>query len=354
MISSRSPSSEGWVPYQAETPSVDFKDVGGYDEIKAELRYILRLLRPKSAGIAKAFDCRLPRGILLIGPPGTGKTHFARAIAGEAGVPLFVISASELIEIFVGVGAHRVRSLFASARKRMPSIVFIDDIDSIGRIRGGTTAFDASERDQTLNALLAELDGFHPLGDVLVIAATNRFEVLDTALRRPGRFDYVFRLRYPDHSAREDVLRALLRKVSCDRSITDFIVTLADSCFGASQADLDFIVRRALQLAILRDASNLTSADMQHATAEWKRGNPKFESLDAFLLESRTTLSNAAIRPRTRVTLHSGEIIEGYAQWQDSQYLKILTPERPHGIILAQFAVADLEFVHDWEHRSEK
>lgn len=351
MIFSTSRISDVWIPYQAEILSVDFEDVGGYDDIKEELRYIIRLLKPKHTDFAEVYDCRLPRGILLVGPPGTGKTHFARAIAGEAGVPLFVISASEFIEIFVGVGAHRVRSLFASARKHMPSIIFIDEIDSIGRIRGGTTVFDASERDQTLDALLTELDGFHSLGDVLVIAATNRFEVLDTALRRPGRFDYVFRLRYPDHSTREKVFHALLRKVSCDNSITpDFIATVADTCSGASQADLDFIVRRALQLAILRDARNLASADMEKAAEEWNRSNHKVESLDTFLLESRTTLGNAAIRPRTRVTLFSGEMVEGYAQWQDSQYLKILTLERPHGIILQQSAVASLKFVQDWEH----
>lgn len=337
---------DDWLPYEPEPPSVSFDDVGGYEEFKDELRVILAQVRGERHATIK---CRPPRGVLLVGPPGVGKSHLARAIAGEAKLPLFVISASELIEIFVGVGAHRVRTLFEAARRRKPSIVFIDEIDSIGRIRGGTTVIDSSEREQTLNALLHEIDGFKPLDEVLVIAATGRYEMLDSALRRPGRFDLVLRLTYPNDTDRQKVFGTLLRNVVHGEEVdADFILSLSEQTQGATHADLDGIVRRALMLAIQRGSLTVEAGDLTAALAEWaKRGDGQL--LDEFLTSSKGVLFGALVRPRTRVLLYSGELIEGYIHWQDSRYLKIQTPEKPQGIIVAQRAVINLEFVGGWE-----
>lgn len=335
-----------WLPYQPERSSVRFCDVGGCEEFKGELRLVLAQVRGQQHATIK---CHAPSGVLLVGPPGVGKSHLARAIAGEARLPFFVISATELIEIFVGVGAHRVRTLFEGARRQKPSIVFIDEIDSIGRIRGGTTVIDNSERDHTLNALLHELDGFHSLEGVLVVAATSRYEMLDSALRRPGRFDVVFRLTYPNIADRQKVFTVLLRKVAKSKEIDDnFVTSLAEQTHGASQAEIDSIIRRASFLAVGRDADQIEASDLIDALAEWvKRGNQQL--LDMFLTTSNGALFGAPIRPRTRLLLYSGELMEGYIQWQDSQYLKILTAEKPQGIIVSRQAVTHLEFVGNWE-----
>ena len=197
--------------YVETDTKVTFKDVAGVEEAKFELQELVAFLRdPKSYG---RLGARVPKGVLLVGPPGTGKTLLAKAVAGEAAVPFFSISGSEFVEMFVGVGAARVRDLFDQARKAAPCIIFIDELDALGRSRtpGGFGGTD--EKEQTLNQLLAELDGFDPSAGVILLAATNRPEILDPALLRAGRFDRQVLVDRPDHKGRLDILKVHVRKV---------------------------------------------------------------------------------------------------------------------------------------------
>ncbi len=203
--------------YDAERPKVTFEDVAGQDEAKAELVEIIEFL--KHPDKYRRLGARLPRGVLLIGPPGTGKTLLARAVAGEAAVPFFSISASEFVELFVGVGASRVRDLFTKAKATAPAIVFVDEIDAVGRQRGAGLGGGNDEREQTLNQLLVEMDGFDDKTSVIVLAATNRPDVLDPALLRPGRFDRQVTVAFPDRTGREAILRIHSRGISPRRSV---------------------------------------------------------------------------------------------------------------------------------------
>ncbi|MEO6795839.1 MAG: ATP-dependent metallopeptidase FtsH/Yme1/Tma family protein, partial [Candidatus Dormibacter sp.] len=193
-----------------DKPAVTFNDVAGVEEAKQELTEIVEFLKfPEKF---TALGARIPKGVLMVGPPGTGKTLLSKAVAGEAGVPFFSISGSEFVEMFVGVGASRVRDLFDQAKKNSPCIVFVDEIDAVGRQRGAGLGGGHDEREQTLNQLLVEMDGFDPRLAVVVIAATNRPDVLDPALLRPGRFDRMVTLDRPDRNAREAILRIHTRK----------------------------------------------------------------------------------------------------------------------------------------------
>ena len=191
--------------FDTERPRTTFSDIAGYKGIKREISEVVEFLKnPERYGLAGA---RAPRGTLMVGPPGTGKTLFARAVAGEAGVPFISVTGSSFVEMFVGVGAARVRDLFAEARKRAPAIVFIDEIDAIGQRRSGGVVISNDEREQTLNQLLAEMDGFDPLEGIVVLAATNRPEILDPALLRPGRFDRQVTIPLPNQTERLAILR---------------------------------------------------------------------------------------------------------------------------------------------------
>ena len=203
--------------YDAERPKVTFADVAGQDEAKTELAEIVEFL--KQPDKYRRLGARLPRGVLLIGPPGTGKTLLARAVAGEAAVPFFSISASEFVELFVGVGASRVRDLFTKAKATAPSIVFVDEIDAVGRQRGAGLGGGNDEREQTLNQLLVEMDGFDDMTSVIVLAATNRPDVLDPALLRPGRFDRQVTVAFPDRTGREAILRIHSRGIPLAESV---------------------------------------------------------------------------------------------------------------------------------------
>jgi cell division protease FtsH len=197
--------------YVETDTKVTFKDVAGVEEAKFELQELVAFLRdPKSYG---RLGARVPKGILLVGPPGTGKTLLAKAVAGEAGVPFFSISGSEFVEMFVGVGAARVRDLFEQARKAAPCIIFIDELDALGRSRAASPIGGLDEKEQTLNQLLAELDGFDPSAGVILLAATNRPEILDPALLRAGRFDRQVLVDRPDRKGRLEILRVHVRKV---------------------------------------------------------------------------------------------------------------------------------------------
>ena len=231
--------------YSSERANVTFADVAGMEEAKQELREVVEYLKePKKF---QQIGGKVPKGVLLVGPPGTGKTLLARAVAGEAGVPFFSISASAFIEMFVGVGASRVRDLFASARKVVPSIIFIDELDAVGRSRGAGFGGGHDEREQTLNQLLSEMDGFDPHTEVVVISATNRPDVLDPALLRPGRFDRNVVIERPDWRDREKILRVHTKKIPLAADVD--LAVIAKGTPGMTGADLEGLVNEAAILA---------------------------------------------------------------------------------------------------------
>src|SRR5690606_8071763 len=218
----------------SQQKKVTFKDVSGVDEAKEELHEIIEFLRePKKF---QRLGGRIPKGVLMVGSPGTGKTLLARAIAGEADVPFFSISGSDLVEMFVGVGASRVRDMFEQGKKSAPCIIFIDEIDAVGRHRGHGLGGGHDEREQTLNALLVEMDGFDTQEGVIIIAATNRPDVLDPALLRPGRFDRQITVNLPDVKGREQILKVHARSVKLDPSVD--LAVIARGTPGFSGAEL--------------------------------------------------------------------------------------------------------------------
>jgi cell division protease FtsH len=247
--------------YVEKDTGVTFEDVAGIDEAKAELQEIVSFLRePQKYG---RLGARIPKGILLVGPPGTGKTLVARAVAGEAGVPFFSISGSEFVEMFVGVGAARVRDLFEQARKAAPCIIFIDELDALGKKRGvGAFGGGHDEKEQTLNQLLTELDGFDPREGIVLLAATNRPEILDPALLRAGRFDRQVVVDRPDKGGRAAILRVHLKKVKHEGLDVDQIAALTPGFSGAELANL---VNEAAIQATRRGAEAVTMADVTAA-----------------------------------------------------------------------------------------
>ena len=240
---------------------VTFEDVAGIDEAKEELSEIVEFLKdPKKF---TRLGGRIPKGVLLMGPPGTGKTLLGRAIAGEAGVPFFSISGSDFVEMFVGVGASRVRDLFVQGKKNAPCIIFVDEIDAVGRHRGAGLGGGHDEREQTLNQLLVEMDGFESNEGVILISATNRPDVLDPALLRPGRFDRQVVVTLPDIKGREKILRVHMRKTPVGKDVDTLI--LAKGTPGFSGADLENLVNEAALLAAKRNREKLTMVDFEHA-----------------------------------------------------------------------------------------
>jgi len=245
--------------YSEGSTGVKFSDVAGVDEAKAELEEIVDFL--KNAGKYTALGAKIPKGVMLVGPPGTGKTLLAKAIAGEAAVPFFSISGSEFIELFVGVGAARVRDLFEQAKEQAPCIVFIDELDALGKSRGGAGPIMGGndEREQTLNQLLSEMDGFDANTGVIIIAATNRPEILDPALRRPGRFDRQVVVDRPDKIGREAILKVHARNVKLADNVD--LSTIAIRTPGFAGADLANLVNEAALLAARRNSQAVTMAD---------------------------------------------------------------------------------------------
>lgn len=240
---------------------VTFEDVAGVDEAKEELQEIVEFLR--NPGRFQRLGGRIPKGALLVGPPGTGKTLLARAIAGEANVPFFTISGSDFVEMFVGVGASRVRNMFEQAKKNAPCIIFIDEIDAVGRHRGAGLGGGNDEREQTLNQLLVEMDGFEANEGVILIAATNRPDVLDPALLRPGRFDRQVVVPNPDIIGREKILKVHMRKVPAAPNVN--IRTIARGTPGFSGADLANLVNEAALLAARRGKRMVTISELEDA-----------------------------------------------------------------------------------------
>ncbi|MGW6686177.1 ATP-dependent zinc metalloprotease FtsH [Streptomyces sp. NPDC054961] len=246
-----------------------FEDVAGIDEVAGELDDVVDFL--KNPGQYREMGARMPGGVLLAGPPGTGKTLLARALAGEAGVPFFSASASEFIEMIVGVGASRVRELFAEARKVAPAIVFIDEIDTIGRVRGGGAAMGGhDEREQTLNQILTEMDGFSGSEGVVVLAATNRADVLDPALTRPGRFDRTVVVSPPDRAGREAILRIHTRDIPLAGGVD--LAQVARTTPGMTGAELANLANEAALLAVKRQQKEVTQADLSDALEKVQLG----------------------------------------------------------------------------------
>jgi len=297
--------------YAKEEVSVTFDDVAGVENAKIELYEVVDFL--KNPDKYKKIGAKIPRGILLMGSPGTGKTLLAKAVAGEAEVPFFSISGSEFVEMFVGVGASRVRDLFKKAKSEAPAIIFIDEIDSVGRARGAGVGGGHDEKEQTLNQILAEMDGFETDEQVVVLAATNRPDVLDFALLRPGRFDRKITLSLPDVQAREKILNIHIRKVRIDSSVD--LEKIAKISIGFSGADLANLVNEAAMHAARESQELVTQDDFMYARDRIIMGVEQEFVLDekdkkrvaihesghvlaAFLLEQADPIEKVSIIPR--------------------------------------------------------
>lgn len=248
-----------------------FADVAGADEEKEELQEIVEFLKNPQA--FNALGARIPKGVLLVGPPGTGKTLLARAVAGEADVPFFSISGSDFVEMYVGVGASRVRDLFDQAKKNAPSIIFIDEIDAVGRHRGAGMGGGHDEREQTLNQLLVEMDGFGANEGIIIIAATNRPDILDPALLRPGRFDRQVTVSYPDIRGREDILKVHAKGKPLGPDVD--LGSIAGATVGFTGADLENLLNEAALLAARRKKKAITMAEIEEATMKVLVGTEK-------------------------------------------------------------------------------
>ena len=254
-----------------EHTGITFEDVAGIDEAKAECREIIEFLKnPKKF---QRLGGRMPRGIILVGPPGTGKTLLAKAIAGEADVPFFSISGSDFVEMFVGVGASRVRDLFQKAKSNSPCIIFLDEIDAVGRRRGHGWGGGHDEREQTLNAILVEMDGFDTNEKVVVIAATNRWDVLDQALLRPGRFDRQIMVDLPDVKGREEILKVHARKVKLAPSVDLSVLARGTPLF--SGADLEAIINEAAILGVMKAKEHIEQEDLEESRDKVRWGRQK-------------------------------------------------------------------------------
>ncbi|MFZ5477319.1 MAG: AAA family ATPase [Myxococcota bacterium] len=300
-----------------------FADVAGMADAKERMADVVDLLRRPERW--KKAGARIPRGVLLEGPPGCGKTLLARAVAGEAGVPFFVASASEFVEMFVGVGAARVRDLFENARKAAPAVIFIDELDAVGRKRGTGIGWGHDEREQTLNQLLVCLDGFERDGRLVVIAATNRAEVLDAALLRPGRFDVRVSIPELDEAGRLEALRIHARDkaLAPDVSLDAFAAKTA----GLNGAAIEQVLNEAAIDAVRRTRgggeATIGEADLAGALARLDSREKKLDALDTLLLESASQLAHPNGVANVRVTLTDGSVTEGALTWADGAFLKV-------------------------------
>jgi len=306
--------------FPANRPSVTFDDVAGVDEAKQELHEVVDFL--KSREKFQSLGARIPRGVLLIGPPGTGKTLLARAIAGEAGVPFFSISGSEFVEMFVGVGASRVRDLFDQAKRNTPCIIFIDEIDAVGRHRGAGLGGSHDEREQTLNQILTEMDGFDTNTSVIVLAATNRPDILDPALLRPGRFDRRVILDRPDINGRTAILRVHSNGKPLDESVN--LEVLAKGTAGFSGADLANLVNEAAILAARRGKKVIEMQELEESidrvTAgperKSRRISPKEKEITAYHEAGHALVARILpnIEPLRKITIIPRGMALGYTK----------------------------------------
>ena len=308
----------------SKPPGVTFADVGGAAEAKQRLRDMVDFLRRPRAW--EAAGARLPHGVLLEGPPGSGKTLLARALAGEAKVPFFEVSASEFVEMFVGVGSARVRDLFEQAGKKTPAVIFIDELDAVGRRRGAGSALSPGhqEREQTLNQLLVCLDGFQKRRGVVVLAATNRADILDAALLRPGRFDVRLRMPPLTEQTRLEVLQIHLKGKPVSKALD--VSAVARQTEGHTGAELERLVNEAAIHAVRRSngtPATLDDEDFQSALAAESNRKNGFNQLDAMLIESGSQLVQPHGRVVLRATLKDGSAVSGELVWADERFLKL-------------------------------
>lgn len=271
------------VLYDAKRPHITFRDVAGMNNVKQELREVVEFLKDPS--VYKKIGAKVPRGILLVGAPGTGKTFLARATAGEAGVPFYSVNASEFVEVFVGVGAARVRDTFKQAKATHPSIIFIDEIDAVGRMRGAGLGGGHDEREQTLNQLLAEMDGFEPHEEVIVMAATNRPDVLDTALLRPGRFDRHIIIDKPGRKERKAILEIHAKDKRLGEDVN--LEEIAKGTPGMTGADLENLVNEAALITVRKKKNSIEQSEFEEARDKIYMGAVREEAISD--LEKRIT-----------------------------------------------------------------
>ena len=329
---------------------ITFADVGGSQEAKESLGDIIDFLKePKrwtSAGV------RLPRGVLLEGPPGSGKTHLARAVAGETGAKFYVVAGSDFVELFVGVGASRVRDMFETAAKNAPAVIFIDEIDAIGRRRGSGLGGSHDEREQTLNQLLVCLDGFQHNARVVVIAATNRPDILDKALLRPGRFDRRIRMLALSRADRLEILKIHTRQKPLGPDVS--LDEVAGWTEGYHGADLESAANEAGLLAVRRSRQQssepaIRREDFCQALRPRKEQNRLFDRLDAVLIESTSQLAEPTGRAVVRLLLRDQSMLEGDIVWVDSTYIKLRTRDGDSGILVPKLQVLRLEAISGTE-----
>lgn len=320
-----------------EKINVSFKQVAGMEQAKKEVEEFVDFLKKPEK--YHKLGAKIPRGALLCGPPGTGKTLLAKAVAGEAGVPFFAISGSDFVEMFVGVGAARVRDLFKKAKEKAPSILFIDEIDAVGRKRGGKFTGGHDERDNTLNQLLVEMDGFGTENNVIVLAATNRADILDPALLRPGRFDRQIEVPLPDRKDREQILKIYLNKIvlSKAKSVDEYAMRIASLSPGFSGADLANLVNEA---AIISARHNKTSVDSE----AFERASERVIAG----LESKKILTP---KEKKTVAFHeAGHAVLGWFLEYANPLLKVTIIPRGKGALgFAQYSADDVT-LHSKEH----
>jgi len=333
-----------------EESKITFADVGGCHEAKELFGDVIDFLRePKrwtSAGV------RLPRGVLLEGPPGSGKTHLARAVAGETGGKFYVVAASEFVELFVGVGASRVRDMFETAAKNAPAVIFIDEIDAIGRRRGSGLGGSHDEREQTLNQLLVCLDGFQQQARVVVIAATNRPDILDKALLRPGRFDRRIKMPELSRADRIEILKIHTRQKPLGPDVS--LDEVAGWTEGQHGADLESAANEAGLHAVRRARQQssepaIRREDFRQALRPRNEQNRLFDRLDAVLIESTSQLAEPTGRAVVRLLLRDHSTLEGDVLWVDATYIKLRTRDGDAGILVPKLQVVRLEAVSGTE-----
>jgi cell division protease FtsH len=334
----------------AELPDVTFDDVAGIEEARAEVEEIVEFLRNPAR--FTRLGGRIPRGVLLVGPPGTGKTLLARAVAGEARIPFFSISGSDFVEMYVGVGAARVRDLFKRAREHSPCIIFLDEVDAVGRRRTSNSAGGSEEREQTLNAILVEMDGFSPESGVIVIAATNRPDILDPALLRPGRFDRQITVDLPDRAGRRMILEVHTRDVCIEEEVD--LDALARGTASFSGAELAAIVNEGALIAALDGREKIGQADLEEARDKVRWGRARRSRVleeEAYHEAGHAILAHLLpeVEPLHKVTIIPRGPSLGSTMQLPEKDRYSLTRERAFGMLLVLFGgrIAEQRFCGD-------